>query len=66
MAVTGRFLPVADQRGGNPLAPRSTFESRCINEDLPDFSFNAAEQEGYFTFRGDCWAAGATLPQKSL
>jgi hypothetical protein len=48
------------------LAPRSTFESRCINEDPPDFSFNAAEQEEYFTFRGDCWAAGATLPEKSL
>jgi hypothetical protein len=43
-----------------------TFESRCTNEDLPDFSFNAAEQEGYFTSRGNCWAAGATFPEKSL
>jgi hypothetical protein len=44
-SLNSRFLPVADKRRGNPLAPRSTFESGCINEDLPDFSFNAAAQE---------------------
>jgi hypothetical protein len=32
-----RFLPITDHRRGNPLAPLSTFESGCINEDLLDF-----------------------------
>jgi hypothetical protein len=48
------------------MAPRTTFESGRIKEDMPHFSFIATEREEYFTFRGDLWAAGAALAEKSV